>query len=66
MKEVAAYIGRNFSYGADIQRYLENEIKTGVSLTTRPTRNRDNVELSSNQNFILGDWMTKYAKKNKA
>ena len=39
MKEVTERTGHKFSYGADIQRSPENEIKTKVPLSTRLTGN---------------------------
>ena len=41
MKEVAEYIGSKFSYGVDIQRNLENEMKAEIPFPIRLTRNRD-------------------------
>ena len=37
MKKFADYIGRKFSYGVDIHRYLENNMNTGVPSPTRLT-----------------------------
>ena len=52
MKEVAEYIGRKFSYRAEIQRSLENEMKTGVPALKRPTGTGENRELSREQKFM--------------
>ena len=65
MREVAEYIGRKFRYGSDIQRSLENEIKTRVPSPTSPTGTGDDVELSSNQNFAWEKMMTEYVKQEK-
>ena len=59
------YIGRNFSYRADIRRYLKNKIKTGFLSMTRPTVNGYVGELSSNQKFVWGKRVTEYVKQEK-
>ena len=40
IKEVAEYIGRKFSYGADIQRSLENEMNTIFPSPSSPNGTR--------------------------
>ena len=58
MKEVAEYIGHNFRYGVDIQRYPENKMKTGVPFPMGPTGTGDDGELSINHNFVWEKIMT--------
>ena len=59
MKEVAEYIGHMFSYVVDIQRSLNNKMKTAVPSPTSTTRTGDNRELSRNQKLLWEKIMTK-------
>ena len=63
MKKVTEYIAQNFSYGADIQRYLKNKINTGVLLPTRTTATWDNGEISSDKKFVWEKIITYYVKQ---
>ena len=65
MKEFSDYIGSKFRYGAGIQWSLENEMKTRSPSPMRPTGNRDNGELPSDQKFVWEKRMTEYVKKEK-
>ena len=62
-KEVDEYIGRKFDYGADIQRSLENEMKTGVPVPSREIGTEADGSLSGNQKFIWEKSMTEYVKR---
>ena len=53
-KEFAKYIRRKFDYGADIQRSLKKETKTGAPVPTRLTKTGDGGALSGDQKCIWG------------
>ena len=58
IKKVLEYVGRNFSYGVDIYRSLENEKKTRFPSLTRRTRTMEDIELSSGKKFVWEERMT--------
>ena len=58
MKKIAEYIGRNFSYIADIQRSLENKKNTRFPSPTRTTGIMEDIELSNGQKFVWEKRMT--------
>ena len=62
MKEVAEYIGHKFDYGAYIQQTLENEMKTGIPVPSRPIGVESYEALSGDQKLIWVNNKAEYFK----
>ena len=62
MKEVSEYVGHKFDYGVYIQRSLENDMKNGIPVPSRPIGVEADGALSGDQKLIWGNNKAEYFK----